>query len=476
MRLLALLVALSIILAACTGIGDDDDPTVEPPEATATTESATQPPPDPDPTATEEEAAEEPSPTIEATATEETEEASPTAGETDTTPTAAAEGDDAELEALIQEIAEETSNVRALPLQEEIDSEILSREDLRADLTEMIEEEYGQEDADLDRDLLWMLRLIPDRGLDYLELQISLLTEQVAGYYDSDTGELVVIGEEAALNADQKVTMSHEITHALQDQHFGLGRYEDDDTDFERVTAFQALTEGDATWTMVQWAIANLSMEEISEFLEAGEEFDSPTFDSAPRYIRESLTFPYNAGFQFVEALIEEGGLEAVNAAFDDPPTTTEQILNPELYIGEPRNEPLEVSLPDLSGPLGEGWENVYEGTLGVFDLNILLEENGVSNGSQATQEWGGTRFVMYESEDDLLTVLSTLWETEEAATRFNEALRQTMAEYEQDGDIWFDGERYHAIISGGDRVILTTSTNPDALRAALDAQQVNTP
>jgi hypothetical protein len=472
MRLIAVMIAFTILLTACIGGGDD----VATPEALAgspTTEAATQPPSSPDPTATES-VAPSPSATPAPQQPEPTPTASPTAGTEApaVTPTTEDVAENGDLELLIQEVAEQTAAIRGLPLLEDIDSEIIDREQLRENLLVLLDE-YGQEQADLDRDVLWMLRLFPDRDLDYFALQIDLYTEQVAGYYDSDTGQLFVIGEPGGLTADQKVTLSHEIVHALQDQHFGLDLYDEDDPDFDRFTAFQSLYEGDATWTMIQWAISHLSMEEIGEFLAAGDDTDTSTFDNAPRYVRESLIFPYNAGFAFVEALIAEGGIEAVDAAMQDPPVSTEQIIHPEAYINQPRDLPLEVDVPELDGALGEDWDEVYEGSLGVFDLVILLEENGVANGTSAASGWGGAWFVTYQSGDDLLSVLSTRWDSDADAVEFDEALKQTMASSQQDGDIWFDGERYHHIATTGDSVVLTSATNRDALLTALEAMQV---
>jgi hypothetical protein len=470
MRLIAVLIAFTVLLTACIG-SDDVVETPVVPANTPTAAAATQPPASPDPTATVTDET-DPSPTP---ASSEETEATATVEPTSTpegpaaTPTNDDSAQNGDLEQIIQEIAEQTAVIRGLPLLQDIDSEIIDREQLRENLLVLIQEDYGQEQADLDRDVLWLLRLIPDRSLDYFALQIDLYTEQVAGYYDSDTGQLVVIGEPGGLTADQKVTLSHEITHALQDQHFGLDRYDEDDPDFDRFTAFQSLYEGDATWTMIQWAITHLSIEEINEFMTAGDDTDTSTFDNAPRYIQEGLIFPYNAGFTFVEQLVAAGGLDAVDAAMQDPPVSTEQILHPERFIEEPRDLPLDVDLPDLDSALGADWDEVYEGSLGQFDLAILLEENGVSNGTGATSGWGGAWFVTYQSGNDLLTVLSTRWDTTDDAVGFDQALRQTMANYEQEGNIWFDGDRYHHIAIAGDNVVLASSTDRDALLAAIE-------
>lgn len=478
MRLISLAVAMLFVLSACS-VGGGDDATPDAAERTPTLELATPAGAEPTVAAVDEPTADddaaEPTPTLPGVPTPPEVAPTPPTVEPETTP--AATGDTADLAALIDQIAEDTAQVRELELLDEINSQIINRAQLGENLRQLIEDEFPQEQADLDRDLLWMLRLIDDPALDYYQLTVDLLTEQVAGYYNSDTGELFVISEEGDLSADQKVTMSHEIVHALQDQHYGLDPYDEDSTDFDRLTAFTALIEGDASWAMIQYAIQHLTAEEINEFVTgAAAREGSPTLDSAPRYIRDGLLFPYEAGFAFVEALIAEGGIDAVNAALEDPPVSTEQILHPEKYISEPRDLPLEVDIPDLSQALGDGWEETYNGTLGEFDLLLLLEENGVRSAGSAAEGWGGTGFEMWSDADAMLTVMATRWDTEEDAAEFDEALRQTLASYEQDGDIWFDGARYHAMVTTGDRVVLTTSTGRDALMAAHNAQQVNTP
>lgn len=457
MRLIALAVALAFILSAC--ITDDNDASPEVPTVEQTSPAETEPSPT---------TAADPTPNSEPTA------ASESTQPTEASPTGGAGSDDAEIQATIDEIAEQTAQVRGLELLNPIDSEIIGRDQLAENLVETLDEDYGREGAELDRDLLWMLRLIDDRDLDYYQLQLDLYTEQVAGYYESETKELYVIGDDATLPPDQKVTMSHEITHALQDQHFGLDRYNDESTDIDAITAFAALTEGDATNEMVQWAGQYLTQQELMEFIQGSSDPpESPAFDNSPPYVQQSLLFPYDAGFGFVQALIAAGGLDAVNAAFENPPISTEQIMHPEKFISDPQDVPLEVDMPDLAPALGDGWSETYQGTLGEFDLNILLDQNGADDSKTASAGWGGTRFAMYANDADLLTILATRWDTEQDATEFQEALTQTMSDYDESGEFWTDGTRFYSVVASGDSVTLTSSTNQDALTAA---QPVNTP
>lgn len=476
MRHLAILLILSLIFTACV-VGEGD---VEPtPTATAVAiemtvtpapteaEDATEEPTVtslPDPTATS-----SPAPTVAqeiATPTP-----APTSEPTATTPEEPGDGT-TDVDELVRQIAEETAAVRGLEILSPINLQVVSPEQLGEDLTALMVAEYSQEDADLDRDLLWILRLIDDRSFDYMQLQMDLNSGAVLGYYDPDTGELfVAVDTEDRIKPGQKLTMSHEIVHALQDQHFGLGGWDDEDVDLEAMTGFKALVEGDASFTEVQWGLEYLAFDEILEYIEEIEGSEVDIYAETPRYILDTLLFPYTMGYEFVGALHTEGGYALIDAAFVDPPVSSEQILHPEKYIQEPRDLPLVVDMPAVFSVLDEDWELVYDGTLGELDLFLLLEINGVVDGTEASEGWGGTEFEMYQTGDDLIVILATRWDTTTDATEFHDALLETMSGYEQDGDLWFDGERYHAIVANGDAVTLTTSTDRDTVIMALAVQ-----
>ena len=75
----------------------------------------------------------------------------------------------------------------------------------------------------------------------------------------------------------------------------------------------------------------------------------------ASRPMENAFLFPYREGAQFVAALLDVGWWPAVNAAYLDPPVSTEQILHPEKYIQNPRDDPQTVLLPDLRDELDDG-------------------------------------------------------------------------------------------------------------------------
>ena len=139
----------------------------------------------------------------------------------------------------------------------------------------------------------------------------ALLTEQVAGYYDPKTREFYV-ADWIDLDA-QKPVMAHELTHALQDQHFNLQRmsaWPHGDADAE--LAAHALVEGDATLAMAHYAFAH---PELLAALAGSVSGSSEQLSRAPRSLREGLVFPFDKGMAWVMRLQQRGGWAAVSAA-----------------------------------------------------------------------------------------------------------------------------------------------------------------
>jgi hypothetical protein len=218
---------------------------------------------------------------------------------------------------------------------------------------------------------------------------------------------------------------------------------------------------------MSDYLIDYLSLEEQLEFLsESLTPGATDVFDNAPLYISTGLTFPYDSGMAFIQTLYDEGGWEAVNAAFQDPPSSTEQIMHPELYLSGQREEPLEVDLPDLSAALGSGWELTFGDSFGEWEFDVMLETNGVDNPA-ASAGWGGAWFDLYQNGDEAVLALGTRWDSEGDATEFADALEVSFEELTPEGEGWTDGQRYFALIELVDAVILVSGSDPAAVDAA---------
>ena len=457
-RMLTLILTLLLITAACSvDVGDDSAEQPTPFVITSTpTDEASSATPTPGDASTA---------TIEATTSPET---SPTPSADAPTPTAdATRGPSDPARAEIEAIEADVVDLRGLELLDDLDEQIIDRDELARRVSEIIAEEYTPEEARVDALTYWLLRLIPDRDLDLYQLQIDLLSEQIAGYYDPETKELVVVTDQGDLGVTDKVTMAHEIVHALQDQHFDLIAIDEFAIDADHDAAITALIEGDATLSMTDYMLGYLDPLELIELL--GETFtgaDSGVLDDAPRYIADGLLFSYDSGQVFATALFDEGGYAAIDAAFSDPPSSTEQILHPEKYIDPDRDEPILVDNPDISRDLGDDWQLLRGDVLGEWDLRIMLEDNGVgaARAATASEGWGGSWFDIYESDSGVISLLTTRWDTNDDADQFAEALMRTFSNDSGVGSIWTEDERTFSVIASDDTVVIISGTDSDAV------------
>jgi hypothetical protein len=354
---------------------------------------------------------------------------------------------------------------------EDVPEIILKREQLRAKLVEDFKEDYPQEEARQDAMELWLLRLSNNRTLDLYQLFLDLYGEQIAGLYDHKEKELFVLSEANELSPAGKATTAHEFIHSLQDQHFDLGKLlPEDSTNDDRDRAVRSLVEGDATVSEYMYAYQYLSSEEFQKIVEESSASPSTVINRVPPYIKEDLLFPYTAGAAFVTKLIERGRFDKVNAAFADPPQSTEQILHPEKYLVLPRDEPMQVTIPPLTSTLGIGWTYRDGYTFGEFDVRELLKQNGVNDPAEAAAGWGGGQTAFYENGQSALYIVDTRWDTREDAIEFDQALRGTFAKTRKVGDLWTDGERFFGIITSGDRVALISATDQKTVETAITA------
>ena len=159
------------------------------------------------------------------------------------------------------------------------------------------------------------------RGFDLRELQLRLLAEQTVAVYDFETQSIYLVADYAGgdLGADARLVVAHELTHALQDQHFDLKRVlPADPANSDAATAARALVEGDAMLTMRIWGRQFLRPNEKRALGDDAVVTD-PVLDSAPPLVRGELLFPYDAGWVFAQLLYQDGGFAALDQAFARP-------------------------------------------------------------------------------------------------------------------------------------------------------------
>jgi hypothetical protein len=202
------------------------------------------------------------------------------------------------------------------------------------------------------------------------------------GFYDFKTKRLYVRGKAATPGV--RAVLSHELTHALTDQWFGLNRPKLDRGNQELGEAFTGLIEGDAERTRLAYEAHVLTPTERQEAEQ--EEQGGGTPPKVPRVVLELIGFPYAVGPQFVDAIVSRGGTAALNHAYKHPPQSSEQLINPASYFAH--DNPKHVAIPKADG------NRIDHGDLGYVGLLLMLE-NGLdrTTAQLGIFGWGGDQY-----------------------------------------------------------------------------------
>lgn len=302
-----------------------------------------------------------------------------------------------------------------------------------------IEEET--EDFPADESLYKLLGLLaPDADLE--QMLLDLYGEQVGGFYDGETGEIVVPAHEEGFSILQQATMIHELVHAITDQNFGFDAEFDlmiDEERLDEAAGFQALIEGDAQLAEVHW-LQSLSQQELGRFIAESLQIDTTSFDSAPQFITDSLIFPYDTGLAFTQHLHDVGGWQAVNEAymtFPDLPGSTEQVITPDDYG---RDLPTKVEMPTIELV---GYDLERTSVWGEEGFRVMLDQ--VFSGSvaaKAADGWGGDSYHQWFDGENTAFLLIYQGDTE----RDVEEMRATLLDYArgyvaEEDFVWVDEE-----------------------------------
>ena len=291
------------------------------------------------------------------------------------------------------ELVRATEELRGLRFVDPPMISLVSEAELETRVRESISEQA--EDFPADEALYKLLGLL-EPGTDLETLLSDLYGEQAAGFYDGETGELVVPIRAVGFTITQKVVMVHELTHALTDQHFEFEpklREMFDADEFDQASGYLALIEGDAQHVEFLY-VQSLSFAELGEFVAEVLELETPALDAAPPFIQDTLLFPYDSGLGFVQRLQSLGGWESVNDAYlDFPglPPSTEQIMTPSDFG---RDLPRDVGLPPLEVP---GYTLQYDSVWGEFGFRSMLDQVlGEDIGQVAADGWGGDAYYQW--------------------------------------------------------------------------------
>ncbi len=364
----------------------------------------------------------------------------------------------------VDEILEFASRETKLPIKEEVKRRLVERSEVQSFIEKNMKEDKDAQRLERSEIVLKKFGLLP-RDFDLKTFLVALLKEQVAGYYDPKTKTVNLLNWVDA--ESQRPVLAHELTHALQDQSFGLEKWmqtgeqsnhardpsPDDIATDEMQSARQAVIEGQAMVTLLDYSLAPtgktlLDAPQIADALKQGMlvgTADTPTFRSAPVFLKETLTFPYRYGIDFTAALLNAGGKElAFGEVFKNPPTTTREIMEPQTYLSHEKVAPLK--LLDFDKDF-KGYDRFDIGAIGEFDVAVLVEQ--YAGGDEARElypHWRGGYYFAGRPKGDKSAPLGLLyvsrWSSPAKAAEFAAVYAKSLAQrYKRPRGLGADGK-----------------------------------
>jgi hypothetical protein len=328
---------------------------------------------------------------------------------------APAQSSSGDLEEVVADISAFVEAERGLEFERPVEVELADDDEFERRLLE---------DFDESRDELAETELVLqglgfiEPGTDLAEVLETSLAAGVVGFYDTETDELVVRGTETTSYV--RTTIAHELTHALDDQHFELDRPELDDSDGEEGFGFDVLVEGNAV-RIDQRYLDSLTPAEQEEYAVEEAELLSafPAF-TIPSIVIELLSAPYLLGPSLVGAVLDDGGRDGLDDAFAEPPVTSEQVMVPEKFLDGEGPVPVDVAAQPGDGETGSS------GAFGAFLLALLLEQElDPSTVDQAVTGWGGDGYLAWQQGEEACVRLVVVGDTDGDTSELADALTE---------------------------------------------------
>jgi hypothetical protein len=362
----------------------------------------------------------------------------------------------------VDEILQFASQDTGFPIKHKVKRRLTSREEVEGFLEKSMAEDKDTQRLRRSELVLKKFGLLP-RDFDFQKFLVALLKEQVAGYYDPKTRTVNLLDWIEPLQ--QRPVLAHELTHALQDQSFGLRKFmksEDladkkdaptpaDIQNDEISVARQAVVEGQAMAVLVDYMLApsGRSLKNSPDILEAMKQDmlsgsqNSPEMRSAPIFLRDALIFPYRYGLDFTAALLTgEGKEKAFAGAFTHPPVNSRHIMEPQTYLADEQIPPL--PLPDFQNVFRD-YERFDIGAIGEFDVSVLIEQYAGADAAQRLYpQWRGGYYYAVRPKANPAATLGLLylsrWSNPDHAAEFAAIYANSLAKRYEHVQVSADG------------------------------------
>jgi len=312
--------------------------------------------------------------------------------------------------ATADEVLQDMSEITGWDLKTPLEKSIRSREEIRAYVLRQMDEEKDAKERYASVRSAEAFGLVP-KNFNMDSFLVDLLTEQIAGLYDPKAHEFYIADWIPA--DEQRMVMSHELTHALEDQHFHIENWvkaarPNDDAEMAR----ESVLEGSAMAAMLEYELRNkgLKLKDLPDFdpsVFVGDLADTPMLKKAPPFLKDSLMFPYFSGLTFSMAILKSSGWAGFGSVFANPPASTQQILLPQLYFDKKVPAPVKLELP-ATAP-GDDWVLLDENALGEFGWDEVLKQFKGSTIAKVTPGfWNGDRYATFEEKTSKQLMLFT--------------------------------------------------------------------
>ncbi len=310
--------------------------------------------------------------------------------------------------------------VRGLTFEHPVPVEPQTKEQLDAQLRGFFESSIAPDQLQR-RGRAWQTIGVIPVGTDLQKAYEGFLEGQVVGFYVPENGELVVLGS-AQPSALEKLTVAHELTHALDDQHFNLTRTDrfGEHCQDERQMASLGAVEGSAQFFSIAVGAELARQGSLGDLgsLNAG----ATTPPGVPPFVMNLELWPYTAGLAFISARDTAGGTKAVNVVIKHLPVSTEQVIHPERY---PNDLPQPLDIPDLGPALGTGWTDLDVMDVGEAWLSTMLDLRlDAGRAAAAAAGWDGGIYRAWSNGSGTAVLLRTVWDTPADATEFATAMQ----------------------------------------------------
>lgn len=325
--------------------------------------------------------------------------------------------------AIADEVLQQMSEITGWKLKTPLKKSIRTREDIHAYVLLQMNDDKDAKERYASTRTAEAFGLIP-KGFNLEGFLVDLLTEQIAGLYDPKAHEFYIADWIAP--DEQRMVMSHELTHALEDQHFNIEPWvkaarPNDDAELAR----ESVLEGSAMAAMLDYMLKERGLKlkdlpDIDPGVFMGDLSETPLLKKAPPFIKDSLMFPYFAGLTFSANILKTDGWNGFSAVFSKPPANTQQIIHPALYRAGKAPAPLKLGFPE--NLLDAKWTKLEENSLGEFGWKEVLKQfSDEDRAKTLSAAWDGDVYATFEQTDSKRTLLVThiRLSGEDAAAKF---------------------------------------------------------